>query len=118
SILGGTGLAISKKCKNKDHALNFSLYCCSSIVQKGIYTYAGGQPAHLEAWESNELNNFNKQFFTETLTSHKHAIVRPRYSGYVGLQESIGLCLQQYLKSEKSIEQTWRAINELYNTRN
>ncbi|MEM7108839.1 MAG: extracellular solute-binding protein, partial [Bacteroidota bacterium] len=47
SILGGTGLAISKKCKNKDHALNFSLYCCSSIVQKGIYTYAGGQPAHL-----------------------------------------------------------------------
>jgi len=114
SILGGTGLAVSRKCKDKELALDFSLYCASDNVQEGIYTYSGGQPANLRAWKSEELNRFSGQFFEHTLSSHQDAILRPRYNGYVPLQETIGACLQQYLKENDSSVKILEKINKLY----
>jgi multiple sugar transport system substrate-binding protein len=114
SILGGTGIAISSECKEIELALEFSLYCASGNVQANIYTYTGGQPACKEAWISKELVSFTGGFFEDSYLSHESALVRPRYNGYVFLQEKAGVPLQQFIKGNISADKAWKAIETLY----
>lgn len=114
SILGGTGIAISSGCKEIELALDFSLYCSSGNVQANIYTYAGGQPARKEAWISKELVSFTGGFFADSYLSHESALVRPRYNGYVFLQEKAGIPLQQFIKGNISVDKAWKAIETRY----
>ncbi len=114
SILGGTGISISAGCKDIELALDFSLYCASAQVQSNIYTYAGGQPVRKEAWLSNDLITFTGGFFSDSLTAHETALIRPRYSGYVALQEKAGIPLQQFIKGELSADSAWEIIGKSY----
>ncbi|MEO9146435.1 MAG: extracellular solute-binding protein [Ginsengibacter sp.] len=114
SILGGTGISISSSCKETELALGFSLYCASSQVQSNIYTYAGGQPARKEAWLSENLIPFTGGFFPDSYLSHENALVRPRYNGYVSLQEKAGVPLQNFIKGNISANKTWETIEECY----
>jgi multiple sugar transport system substrate-binding protein len=114
SILGGTGISISSGSKEIELALDFSLYCAGASVQSGIYAYAGGQPARKEAWLSQHLTSFTGGFFSDSYLSHENALVRPRYNGYVSLQEKAGIPLQQFIKGNISISRAWNAIEECY----
>jgi len=114
SIVGGTGMAITQRCQNVDTAVDFASFCSSSEVKAGLYTYAGGQPARREAWTNPELDAFNGGFFSGSLDAHEQCLLRPRYDGYVPLQEEAGEPLQGYLKGELSREAAWNAINERY----
>ena len=110
SILGGTGISISAGCKEIELALDFSVYCAGGQVQSNIYTYAGGQPARSEAWLSKELIPFTGGFFSDSYLSHENALVRPRYNGYVPLQEKAAVPLQQFIKADISANEAWKAI--------
>lgn len=114
SILGGTGISISRHCKNVRLALDFSLYCASSEVQSNIYTYAGGQPVRKEAWLSKELGTFSKEFFSGSSLSHEKALVRPRYDGYVPVQKKVGIPLQQFIMGNITMEKAWEEIENSY----
>ena len=114
SILGGTGISISSGCKEIELALDFSLYCASAQVQSNIYTYAGGQPARKEAWLSKNLIPFTGGFFSDSYLSHESSLVRPRYNGYVTLQEKAGVPLQQFIKGNISACKTWKTIELCY----
>jgi multiple sugar transport system substrate-binding protein len=114
SILGGTGIAISSGCKEIEVALDFSLYCASAEIQSNIYTYAGGQPVRKEAWNDSNLVSFTGQFFADSYISHDKALVRPRYNGYVGLQETAGRYLQRFLRGEISEALLWNEIQGCY----
>jgi multiple sugar transport system substrate-binding protein len=114
SILGGTGISISSECKEIELALDFSLYCASSNVQANIYTYAGGQPSRKEAWLSKSLIPFTGGFFSDSYLSHESALVRPRYNGYVPLQEKAGVPLQQFIKGNISADKAWKNIEACY----
>lgn len=114
SILGGTGIAISAACKEIDLSLDFSLYCACAKVQSNIYTYAGGQPARKEAWLSQNLQSFTGGFFSESYLSHQNALIRPRYNGYVSLQEKAGVPLQQCIKGNMPVDKAWLTIEEMY----
>lgn len=114
SILGGTGISISTNCKDVQLALDFSLYCASSEVQSNIYTYAGGQPVRKEAWLSKELESFSGAFFSGSYLSHENALVRPRYNGYVPLQEKVGEPLQQFIIGNSTMEKAWNDIQSAY----
>ena len=114
SILGGTGISISSGCKETALALDFSLYCASAEVQSQIYTYAGGQPARKEAWHDYGLMSFTGGFFCNSLLSHKNALIRPRYDGYVPLQEKAGASLQQFILGEISQNRMWETIGTYY----
>lgn len=115
SILGGTGYAITRGCRHVESAFAFGQFCSGAFIQNGIYRYAGGQPAHRTAWEgTSEDSIFDGNFFADTRHSHQEALVRPRYHGYVPLQETIGICLQRYCRGEKNEADTWDLINDLY----
>ncbi len=114
SILGGTGISISTSCKDVALALDFSLYCATSEVQSNIYTYAGGQPVRKEAWLSKDLESFSGAFFSGSYLSHENALVRPRYNGYVPLQEKVGEPLQQFIMGNIIMEKAWNDIQSAY----
>lgn len=114
SILGGTGMAISSGCKETELALDFSLYCANPTTQSNIYLYAGGQPSRKEAWLSRNLEPFTGGFFADSFLSHENALVRPRYNGYVSLQEKAGHALQQFVIENTPAEKVWNDIRDCY----
>jgi multiple sugar transport system substrate-binding protein len=114
SIVGGTGIAISAHCREVGRALDFALFCARPEIQAGLYTHAGGQPVRREAWDDPRLDEFSGGFFTSARQPHEQALVRPRYAGYVPLQEAAGIPLQRCLRGEVSPADTLAEIDRYY----
>jgi multiple sugar transport system substrate-binding protein len=114
TVLGGTGLAISKYCVETSVALEYSLYVAGRTCQSTMYGVYGGQPARRSAWKDEELNRLTDGFFQRTLGSIEAACMRPRYPGYVALQEKAGLPIAEYLKEGGSAVHTIDRIDALY----
>lgn len=114
SVIGGTGIAISSRCAQVDLALDYALFTGSAAVQCGIYTAAGGQPSRVEAWENETANQLCGNFFRNTRRSQDESIVRPRYDGYVPLQEEGGLPLGSHLRGEIGAEDALDAVDAAY----
>ena len=85
SYLGGTGLAIPTKAKNKDAAWKFIEFALRPENQVGVYTNAGAAPATNAALNSPEVNVADPYFggqqafsvFLETMkTAHHFPYVR------------------------------------------
>ncbi len=114
SVLGGTGIAISANCKNITPAIDYARFVASSIVQKGIYVHAGGQPSQRAAWNDSLADELGGGFFRDTRTTQSEAILRPRYSGYVALQMDGGKTLQEYLRDGRSLPAVLDKLDALY----
>lgn len=114
TVLGGTGLAISKSSAIADIAFEYSLYAAGSTCQNTLYGVSGGQPARRSAWKNPVLNQLTDGFFEDTLSTIETAYVRPRYRGYIHLQERAGLPIVQYLRDGGSPSQALDQIDSLY----
>lgn len=114
SIVGGTGIALSKSCSDVPRALDYALFTGTAPVQAGIYTLTGGQPSRREAWTSRALDAVTGGFFIDAMQDQESCLVRPRYDGYVPLQEEAGVPLQKYLRGELPADRGWEEINTRY----
>jgi multiple sugar transport system substrate-binding protein len=114
SVLGGTGIAISATCKEVAAAVDYALFTANGHIQKSIYVQSGGQPSHRVAWNDSFADQLCDGFFSGTRTAQEEAIVRPRYSGYVGLQTDGGKALQEYLREGRSLDATLEKLDQLY----
>ena len=106
SQLGGTGLAISKTTKHLDIALEYSFWVASEVCQTDTFYKSGGQPGHLKAWQSEDVNNNCNNFFINTLNTLQKSWLRPRYDGYMYFQDKAGTLINNFLKDEIALEQT------------
>jgi len=100
--LGGTGIAISKKSKHIDLALEYSYWVAGSECQQTIFYKNGGQPGNSEAWENNNINLETNNFFKNTRLTLDQAWVRPRHNGYMKFQDESGNIINEYLQSNQS----------------
>lgn len=116
TVLGGTGLAISKSCLTADIAMKYSLYVSGRTCQNTLYGVCGGQPARRSAWINEELNRLTDEFFLRTMPSIERAYVRPRYAGYVQLQESAGIPIAEFLKGDGDAKSALDQIDAMYRT--
>jgi len=98
STLGGTGLAISSRCRHPAAALDYAGWVSSGSCQETLYFENGGQPAHRRAWLSDEVNRRSNGFFRDTLATLDEAWMRPRYAGYLGFQDEGGTIIQEFLR--------------------
>jgi multiple sugar transport system substrate-binding protein len=114
TILGGTGIAVSARCKTPEVALRYALFTVGRTMQSTIYSFAGGQGALRSAWRDPFLNQLTDNFFVRTEASIERAYVRPRYRGYVGLQEIAGDPIVSYLKAGGSASRTLDEIDRRY----
>jgi len=93
-VLGGAGLAVSARSEHRDAAARYAEFVASPEVQKGLYVSSGGQPADRRAWLDPAVNDATGDFFSRTLASLDQSYLRPRYDGFVDLQEAAGRLLQ------------------------
>jgi multiple sugar transport system substrate-binding protein len=113
-VLGGTGIAISANCRQADAALGYARFVARGTTQKGIYVHAGGQPSHVAAWNDPGVDELCGGFFSGLRLTQSEAMIRPRYSGYVGLQTEGGKVLQEYLRDGRSLAATLDNLDALY----
>jgi multiple sugar transport system substrate-binding protein len=114
TVLGGTGIAISEGCKNAPLALEYSLFIAGRTCQRTLYGICGGQPARQSAWDDPLLNQLTDEFFLRTSASIRTAHVRPRYHGYVVLQERAGQVIAEYCKQRGNTQSALQRIDALY----
>lgn len=98
SVLGGTGLAISVRCRHKEDAAMFARYVADGECQRTLYFESGGQPGHRLAWKDANVNKASNGFFNQTLPALDRAYLRPRHNGYLDFQEKAGPLVQHYLQ--------------------
>jgi multiple sugar transport system substrate-binding protein len=88
----------------------------SSDVQRGIYFAAGGQPGHRTAWLDEAVNAASSDFFRDTLAALDRAYLRPRYLGFMEVQERSGELIHDWLAEGGSADDLLDRLNALYRT--
>jgi multiple sugar transport system substrate-binding protein len=114
STLGGTGLAISADCTNRDAALAYAQFVAGAECQRGMYVSSGGQPGYRAAWVDPEVNASCGNFFQQTLPTLDEAYQRPRYNGYIPFQDHAGPIVHAYLRDSGSAQIAIEQINQWY----
>lgn len=113
-ILGGTGIAVSARCKATRVAIDYLRQIVGVKWQRTLYGLSGGQPARRSAWTDSLLNQITNRFFEQTLDSVEGAYVRPQYPGYVQLQGQAGLPIVCYLREGGRPADVLESVNSLY----
>lgn len=114
STLGGTGLAISARCRHLDIALEYAAYTASPECQRTLYVTSGGQPGHRMAWLDEEANRLTDNYFRDTLPALDRAYLRPRYNGYLHFQDHAGDLVREYMMNGGSVDRVLEGMNRLY----
>jgi multiple sugar transport system substrate-binding protein len=99
-MLGGVGLAVSHRCRNREAAAIALRLLADEPMQRGDYALSGGQPAHRAAWTDARVNTACPNFFDTTLESLDHAFVRPRLPAYPRFQREGGLLLHALMREK------------------
>lgn len=114
AILGGAGLAISSGCQNPAIAADYAAFVAATDVQSGLYFDSGGQPGHRGAWRDQHTNMAANNFFTDTLATLDLAAMRPRYAGWIGVQDHACQLLHQFLSEDGDPDRTLDALDAIY----
>jgi len=114
TTLGGTGLAVSARCRDVAAAKAFAFYAASAEIQRGIYAASGGQPGNRVAWLDAKVNADAGDFYRDTLLTHDTAWVRPRHAGYIPFQEKASHLIADCLKGETPVARTIDLLDEAY----
>ncbi len=114
AILGGAGLAISTSCKHPQLAADYAAFVASDAVQRGMYFTSGGQPGYRGAWQDQGVNAVANNFFTDTLATLDLAAMRPRYNGWIAVQDAACQILHQFLINNSDPDRTLDALDAAY----
>jgi multiple sugar transport system substrate-binding protein len=95
SVLGGTGLAVSRRRAGDPAVLQLLAEevrrCISGPAQETVFPAAGGQPATRQVWET------TAGFYAGTRATVETAWVRPRDPGYLAFQTAASAVLREGL---------------------
>jgi multiple sugar transport system substrate-binding protein len=114
SVLGGTGLAITRSAIELGAAAALIRTLLSDEVQIGLYAELGGQSSARQAWQHPGADAAGGGFYRATLATVEQAWVRPRFAGYPEFQTAASAVLREgLLAGEPHAGLVWR-VNELY----
>lgn len=114
TVLGGTGIAVSAFTKHPETAIDYAFWIAGADCQKGLFTTAGGQPAHAAAWDDDACNALTANFFCNTRETLNTAWLRPRYDGYMALQDRAGDIIHACLRGDAAEAATLAALDQAY----
>lgn len=114
SMLGGAGFAITSATRHPDAAADFGFHLASGPVQAGIYGEAGGQPAHIAAWEDGAANSATLDFYRGARRTLDSAWLRPRHAGYTEFQHLAGVLINRFLTGAADARATMKELSAAY----
>jgi multiple sugar transport system substrate-binding protein len=86
STLGGTGIAITRRCPRDPALVAHLTWLLDPATQSGFFPRHQGQPAARAAWEDTVLDASAGGFYSATRHTLEAAWVRPRFPGYSAFQ--------------------------------
>lgn len=86
SILGGTGIGVSRRCEVTPQLLDHLRWLMSEDAQRGFIPEHEGQPALKGAWRDPAVNARWGGFYADTYTTLDGASLRPRHDGAIAFQ--------------------------------
>lgn len=86
SVIGGTGLAVSRRCEPSPELIDHLKWLISTPAQIGFIPHHEGQPARRSAWTDPGINSSSLDFYRGTLATIEQSWVRPRHVGFPRLQ--------------------------------
>ena len=101
STIGGTGLAISAKCKHRQAAFDYLRFAAELTTQHAFAEHHG-QPARREPWLDEAINARFGGCYRDTLATMEGCWIRPRYDGYLAFQEKAGELVEAHLRGDVS----------------
>lgn len=114
ALLGGAGLAISTWCRDQVAASEYAMWLSRSDIQQTFYFEHGGQPGDRDAWMDKVLNQKTNNFFQDTLETLEHAYLRPRYNGFLSVQDEWGKIIHHFLEVQGDSGDTCQKLKEIY----
>lgn len=114
ACLGGAGIAISASSHLKDIAMELAFWLASGECQSGVYFDCGGQPAHIQAWDSPALNERTLDFFSGTRLTLESAWVRPGWPEWMPIQNQASQIIHDVLMGQLSDREGVMKINAVY----
>ncbi len=114
SVLGGTGIAVSARCRHPELAVAYAAHVAGADVQRGVYVTAGGQPAHRAAWTDPAADALCGGFFTDTVATLEAAWLRPRYDGFLTVQDEGGDAVHAHLFGRLRADDVLDRLDELH----
>ncbi|MEV4069243.1 hypothetical protein [Nonomuraea fuscirosea] len=120
SVLGGTGLVVSRRRLDADRGSNRDairahlLRLVSEPVQAELFPSAGGQPAARSVWTAEKTGT---SFYRDTFATVEAAWIRPRFPGYIALQERSSALIRDGLLARAPARDLLKNLHEEWRTR-
>ena len=114
SILGGTGIAVSRRARVDDDLREHLLWLMSEDTQRGYIPAHDGQPGLRAAWRDPQVNAAWGQFYANTAATLEAATIRPRHDGYIALQTRASTFLRDAFAARTPAPRAARALREMF----
>lgn len=112
SILGGTGIALSRRCPPSEALRAHLLWLMGDEAQGRFIPRHDGQPSRRSAWLDPDLNARSAGFYTATARTLEHATLRPRDPGYVPFQAAASARVRAALRERHPALAVIRELND------
>ena len=113
-VIGGTGIAFSRRCKPTPELLAHIASLLSSETQIETFPAFGGQPSARAAWQDAKVNHGWSDFYRNTLATAEAALLRPRFDGYIAFQAAAAERIRAALERREEPETTLAALRTLW----
>jgi multiple sugar transport system substrate-binding protein len=117
SILGGTGIAVTKRCEIDASLIDHLLWLLSETAQSGFIPRHAGQPSHIDSWRDEAINAASGHFYLNTLATVQAASLRPRDDGFIARQAKASALLRDGLLAGVSAASLTDLLNDLCRAR-
>ena len=114
STLGGTGIAISRRCEPTAELLDHLAWLMKAETQESFIPAQAGQPGLRSAWQSEDVNRAWGNFYEGTARTLEAAWVRPRHRGYIAFQTDAAATLRAALEERAPHDHTLSLLQVLY----
>ncbi|WP_233838844.1 extracellular solute-binding protein [Paraburkholderia sp. ZP32-5] len=113
SILGGTGIAVTKRCEVDTQLIEHLLWLLSETAQSGFIPQHAGQPSHIASWRDANVNAASGNFYLNTFATVQAASLRPRHDGFIAIQAKASALLRDGLLAGASAASLADRLNGL-----
>jgi multiple sugar transport system substrate-binding protein len=114
SVLGGTGIALTKRASATPELLDHVRWLMGEEAQVRFIPEHDGQPSARRAWRDDAVNRLWRDFYRNTLATAEQAWLRPRYDCYIRFQTEAAALIRDGLAEGVSSRTTLMKLREAW----
>ncbi|EAQ01636.1 putative integral membrane protein [Pseudooceanicola batsensis HTCC2597] len=114
SILGGTGICISRRARVDDALRAHLMWLMADETQRGFIPDHDGQPGLRSAWADPAVNAAWGNFYADTAATLEAAAIRPRHDGYIAFQTRASAYLREAFEARTPAPDAIRGLRAMF----